>query len=206
MTDDLPEGPMVVIGTGAGNLRRLTGEHAPATINDPIADIAPTVSGQHGRAWLCDLEPARRRFGVPAEKDSRLAVWLIEAAWAHPIWHSYLLSLVHLRPLGRGGATLRYLDEATHELCLWALDADADRRAVIASSSSAEARLEPLNFAAQFVEISDELAAARVQRTVQQICDGQLSPDTDHIRSWVALYGDNMLSRQRPITRPKGRE
>jgi hypothetical protein len=45
--------------------------------------------------------------------------------------------------------------------------------------------LQPGNFAAQFIEISDELAGKRVRDGVQEICDGRLSPDTDARQAWT---------------------
>lgn len=194
--DDHLKRPVIVVGTGAGNMRMLTGSHDPAPITDPIDDIAPALAGPHGRAWQTDREAGRAMFDVPAERDATIAHWVVEAPWAHPAWHSYCLVLVHLRPLrGIDTKTKFYLRDATHELWVYALDPQRPRRPLITTGMPDRHYMQPKNFAAQFIEVSDELATARVARTVQQICDGQLSPDTDAMRDWIALYGDNMVKR-----------
>lgn len=194
------EKPIIVLGTGAGNVRFLSGEVGPAPVPKPV-HAPPAQYGPHGKAWLCDLKAARRKHGVTPEQDATLDHWLIEAAWAHPIWHSYSLVLVHLRPLADGRKTLFYLPDATHEIWLYALDPEADREKAIADGTALGSWLAPKNFAAQFIEITDDLARERVRAAVQKICDGKLSPDTDYTSQWAALFGDNML-KERPGRRP----
>jgi hypothetical protein len=183
---------VVVIGTGAANTRALVPDAAPAAIADPIA-TAPDLSGPHGRAWKCNFTEGWRIMGVRPEEDATLVHWLIEAPWAHPAWHSYSLVLVHLRPLPDGRDTFFYLPCASHEMWLWAIDAGEDRRPLIATGVVQGHWLQPQNFAAQFTEESDAAALARIERAVQEICDGVLSPDTDFKRDWVKRFGDNMI-------------
>lgn len=189
-------GPSIaVIGTGAGVMRSLTGEARPASITHPVK-AAPVIHGAHGRAWLCDLEAGRRQLGVRPEDDGTLAIWIVEAPWAHPAWHSYSIVLVHLRPIpGRRLATPTkfYLPLATHELWLHALDPDQELDSVIATGLPGSRWLQPKNFAAQIVEIDDDLARERIRRAVEDICAGKLSPDTDHQRAWVDRFGNNMI-------------
>lgn len=191
----------VIVGTGAANMRALGGDRLPE-IKHPIT-AAPVVTGAYGRAWLCDVAEAVRRAGLGPDDHGCLSHWIVEAPWAHPVWHSYALVLVHLRPLAAGRQTLLYLEGATHEIWLSALDPDVDRNDMLAAGVVA-GWLRPMNFAAQFIEIADELARGRVQQTVQAICDGRLIPDTDARADWISLYGDNM-QRDRPRPRPQRR-
>lgn len=158
---------------------------------DPIT-VAPTITGSFGKAWLVDVDACCERTNRIREECTIVAMWLIEAAWAHPLWHSYWLNLVHLRPRPlRDEETKFYLPGATHELCLFALNPDKPREDLLQTGMAY--RLIPINFAAQIIEPSDATAAARAQTAVEMVCDGKLSPDTDFIQQWVRLFGDNML-------------
>lgn len=203
MNDD-PNGNGVtirVIGSGRANmemLSRMSGEAPPpVAIIDPI-EQAPVLHGPHGKAWRCDREAALLSRGIDPAEDGTLDHWIIEAPSYHPAWHSYSLCLVHLRPLRTPRRTLFYLEGATHELWLYALDPGADRRRTLATGIPAW--LTPANYVGQFIEISDDLARARIGETVQDICDGRLSPDTDHVSSWKARFGDHLFKdREKPI-------
>ena len=116
---------------------------------------------------------------------------VVEAPWAHPIWHSYAVILVHLRPLPDGRPTKFYLAAATHEIWLYALDPDQPRQPMIEFGQPKW--LTPMNFGAQFIAASDEAAKLKVEEAVQDIVAGKLSPDTDFIRHWAYRFGDNML-------------
>jgi hypothetical protein len=183
----------LVISTSATDLAAI-GLRGRSEVKHPIAQT-PTVIGPHGQAWFVDPAVTRSRLGVAAEDGSTLAHWIIEAPWAHPIWHSYALVLVHLRPLPDGRATKLYLSLATHELWLYAMNPDCDRADIIAGARPFEAWMTPINFAAQIVEIRDDLAIDRIRSAVQAICDGTLNPDSDATRQWVALFGDAMLRK-----------
>lgn len=161
---------------------------------------APDFTGNHGRAWRCNISAIRERLGVSEEDDSTLGFWLMEAQWAHPVWHSYLMVLVHLRPMRDKRPTKFYLDGATHEMWLYALNPAGNRQKVIDGEGIGPHScqwLTPMNFAAQFIELTDELATARCEDAVQKVCDGKLSPDTDFIRHWMHLFGDNMIKDKR---------
>lgn len=159
-------------------------------IEDPIS-VPADITGPHGRAWTVDMVDWCRRIGKDPAEFAQVAGWLIEAPWAHPLWHSYLLSVIHLRPMPDNRPTKLYLEGATHDLWLAALDPDHPRQAMI--ETGAVRQLRPLNFAAQFIAASDAAAMERAEHAVRLICDGRLSPDTDFTSAWVALFGDNML-------------
>jgi len=157
-------------------------------------DHATALAGMHGRAWIVDLETMRRRLGFEVSADCTGVCWVIEAPSAHPIWHSYMLTLISLRPMP-GIETVFHLDGATHEFWLYALEPDAPRQSIIAGMENSLSRwwLNPCNFAAQFIAPSDKEALHRIRSAVARICEGQLSPDTDYIRHWMYLFGDNMV-------------
>lgn len=192
---------MILFNSGSTHARALSGKQV-AQIARPVR-LAPDLAGTVGQAWLCDLNAVRRKAGVGGavgdDKDGCIAHWLIEAPWAHPIRHTYSLAVVHLRPMGK--PIKFYMPNATHELWLYATHPDFDREKAIAGGNYSGMWLEPINFSAQFVEISDDLARARARAAVQLVCEGKLNPDTDFVSQWIALFGNNMR-KDRPNPRP----
>lgn len=168
----------------------------PLKLDDITAK--PDFSGPSGRAWLCNHGNLQEQEGDEGGPDATVGMWLIEAPEAHPLWHSYVLVLVHLRTLpGREEEEVTFhLDGATHQLLLNALDPKGSRQSLVDCDLKAKnkcAILHPLNFAAQFIEITDNLARERCVSAVQAICDGKISPDTDYMWQWLGLFGNNML-------------
>lgn len=159
----------------------------------PIADpmTAPVTIDGIARAWRMDLDAIRKFRHISADNDGTLDMWLIEAPWANLAWHSYVIILIHLRPLPDNRSTKFYLDGASHEIWVYALNPDADRNEMLRTGQIRF--LTPINFASQFIESDDDAARQRVEKAVRMICEGKLSPDTDYIRHWMYLFGDNMI-------------
>lgn len=157
--------------------------------DDTIA-IAPTIDGPRARAWRLDAEVLRK---VAGGNHSIIAGWLVEAPWAHPLWHSYLVSMIHLRAAPGLLPSVIYLDGATHELAVSALDPSVPRTLLLTGGQAT--LLHPANFAAQMAKDTDDLADAITYSAVSLICMGLLSPDTDFQKDWIKLYGDNMVRR-----------
>lgn len=147
---------------------------------------APDIIGEHGKAWRCDLEAFRKKYHNP--EDATVCVWIVYAPWAHPVWNSYAVVLVHLREMeGAKPPTLAF-PGATHETLILAVDPKLQLDVAVAVPY-----LMPPNFVGQLKVDSDDAAAARVEAEVREICAGRLNPDTDAIRQWVAIYGDAAL-------------
>lgn len=164
----------------------------PNPDDDPIT-VPPTLVNRDGRAWRCVP------IANPPQRLGTVVDWLVEAPEAHPVWHSYAVCLIHLRPLPDMPPPRFYLPGATHEIWVAALDPWAVRQPMILRTQMM-AYLLPLNFAAQFIASDDAVAMARVEGVVRAICFGTLSPDSDAIDVWCELFGDNM--RCRPLFTP----
>lgn len=158
-------------------------------VDDPIS-IPPTIDGPHAKAWRMDYVSILKALGNPKE-TAGVCMWLVEAPWAHPFWHSYRISLVHLRPIEALGPATIYLEGATHEMVVEALDPEKPRQAALDRLDFAQ--LQPANFAAQMIKSSDADAEIAVGMAVKMICDGRLNPDTDFRAQWIAMFGDNMM-------------
>jgi hypothetical protein len=168
---------------------RLTPEGEMTTLD--LITLPPRIIGKSGLAWPVDLDLAYQRLGKSRADAADVASWLVEAPWAHPVWHSYWINLAHLRELPNYPRPKIYIAGATHEILVHALNPNMDRQTMI--ETGAMHALHPANFAAQFIEATDDGAIERIRGTVEMICDSKLSPDTDFRQSWVMLFGDNML-------------
>lgn len=189
------KGPTIgFVGTGRGNAEvmiALAGQVEPRPpITDPIAK-APDLVGPHGRAWLFDLETARREL-YDGQQDATVCVWMAEAAWAHPIWHSYIVVLIHLRPVPGMQKPHLYRPDATHEFWIFAANPDHPREPQIAGKAGL-GFLTPKNFGAQLAMADDAAAMEEVERAVRDILGGVISPDTDWFSAWAARFGDAMV-------------
>lgn len=143
---------------------------------------ATTLIGRfRGRAWT----PPLILTGAPAA--AHVTSWVITAPWAHPVWSQYVLDVIHLRDIEGAAPAHLYGPTATHEAQLWALDP----KLPIAEGETlpAHARLTPQNFVGQWACESDDAARLYVrERVVDAIMAGNLSPDTDHRRAWIARF------------------
>lgn len=152
----------------------------------------PTTVGPYGRFWETDRVAYRKNFPEQCTEDTTVAAFIIEAPWAHPMWHSYMLAAGHLRDVPGVKPAHISLPGATHEMWLFALNPEYPREPVIAGTGHMRF-LQPLNFVAQFIATSDGMARERMLKTAEEIIDGKLSPDTDYIKWWAERFGTNSL-------------
>lgn len=161
------------------------------TVTDPIdwIDTLPTIENGKSRAWQVDI--GRLRHPV-LQRHPCIALWLIEAPWAHALWHSYILSLAKLTVIDERGTPAADINAASHEIVLFALDPHYRRQTLLDAIEVHE--LAPPCFVGQFHEVATGEAVQRVRLVVQSICAGLLSPDTAARVQWTALFGANMIS------------
>lgn len=121
--------------------------------------------------------PATPAFGMS---------WIVFAPWAHPVWHSYVVLLYDLTTeIPDQPAPVLYLDGATHELMVFALDPSHPAEPPVHT-------LAPANHGYQFRADSNEAARDRVVALLEMIAAGTLSPDTDYRLSWDARFADGV--------------
>lgn len=152
--------------------------------HNPFPSVEPELKGTLGRAWQFDRPAilAKHPSNVPPELT--LETWAVHAAYAHPLWHSYVIALISLRDMPGAPECKMYLAGATHEIFVYALDPEHP-----IDLQDKPKLLIPCNFSAQFIAESDAAAEKRVRETVQMVIDGVLNPDTDYSRHWQHLYG-----------------
>ena len=155
--------------------------------DDPIT-TPPDMTGTHGKAW---------RVSGPAEiMKAFAAVYLVEAAYAHPVWHSYAFALVDLKPFEGLAPAVLYIPNATFEFHIWALNPQESRQKML--DTGQVCRLSPINFAAQSTVPEDEVRARFIQ-SIDDVINGRISPDTDYISMWIERWGDNMVKGRERI-------
>lgn len=148
--------------------------------NAPRLALPPAKQGPYGKAWRMDIAAIRAHYG---KQGAEICFWIVEAPWAHPMWHSYMLSAVHLRPCDGFPPAVVNLPGATHEVMLYALDPSRTPRL-----DRIPRLLNPSNFHGQWIAESDDAAIAKVESCVDMILAGRLSPDTDFRREWIELF------------------
>ena len=157
----------------------------------------PSMVGRVGAAWELDFSFLRKKFSIKEEDDASLTSWIIEAPWAHFAWHSYLLTAVSLREMLDKRPTKFYLEGATHEIWLQALNPEKSRQDFLDGKILLnEIGLIPLNFAAQVIRSSDDLMVEEIRKAVSDVVDGLLNPDTDFVQQWIERFGDSMIKHR----------
>lgn len=147
------------------------------------------MEGPHGRAWRCSLSAIRESLKLSSDEDATVCVWVVDAPWAHPLWRTYVIAAIHLRPTRLLPNPKVNLEGATHEVIVYALDPGREPDLLNPGST----RLNPANFAGQWLAASDVEAEHKVASCVEEIVHGALSPDTDFIREWVRRFSDSNL-------------
>ena len=122
------------------------------------------------------------------------ALWFVRAPWSHPAWGDYVLSLCDLT-METGTESIRYREDATHELMVWAVDPRVD--VFIDSDDPTEweltgALFQPANHGYQFGADTDQVAFDRVNELVDLIERRRLSPDTDSTAVWDCIFMDGV--------------
>lgn len=146
----------------------------------------PDMGGAYAKAWKIDLAECRKN-----PEDGSIAAWIVNCPQAHPFWSNYMVSMVHLRPIADSAYPIHlYLEGATHEICVVALDPDDDPQPV---EGTGWRYLTPVNYAGQMKLGSDAEAIAVCDNTVADICAGQLNPDTDAVSQWIRRFGNHMF-------------
>jgi hypothetical protein len=151
---------------------------------------APDYTGPWGTAWKLDEAKLNKESIAP---HSGIAMWVIHVPQSHPHWPWVRLSLIHLRDVPGLGPAHIFLPGATHEIIVQALNPDHYPPSVDSVPVNV---LRPINFGAQFISASDEDAIKKVEHeAVYGIVHGHLNPDTDGMRGWIAIFGDNMIKK-----------
>lgn len=143
----------------------------------------PDLQGPSGKGWSVPMPTHHDR----PETAATLATWVLTIPEAHPAWHSYVLSLIHLRDIPGGRPAQKEFPEATHEVLLFALDPGEPLPDIDAGDRFRPAMLSPVNLIEQFTAESDAQAVSIAEGLARAFVLGHASPDTDYRAHTVAL-------------------
>lgn len=142
----------------------------------------PDKIGAATRAWTLPIEEQMAKAHTPDEVAT-LAMWLVEAPWAHLAWDKWLVSIIHLRDIPNVKEAKKKYPEAEYELMVAALDPqhpiDLDNPRWIF--------LQPVDLVEQFHGVDDAVAVHIIELLVDRVVAGVLSPDSDYRRAWQEL-------------------
>jgi hypothetical protein len=127
------------------------------------------------------------RTGVITAQCQLRAVFIC-CPWAHPFWHTYLVTIVHLRPVEELPPPNLAYPDASHEIMIQAMDPSVDLGTESPASVPPKSALQPPNLAHQLRGQTDAQARVLFDAFVQAIAKRELSPDTDHRRSQLAWF------------------
>jgi hypothetical protein len=149
---------------------------------------APDISGNAGRAWIVSLAEARRTPDHQASIES----YLLDIPGAHPFWHRWALSVIHLRDIpGVPPAHISVLG-ATHELSILSIDPNwqPDLAKPSLGFDAGVPFLTPADVVEQFIVRNDADARQLGAACVRAIVDGHLSPDQDFRPAWRRVIAE----------------
>lgn len=152
----------------------------------------PDLEGPAGQAWELDIEAISTKMGAKA--PALVAVWVVHAPNSHPVWPWVRVILGHLRAIDDVGDPLVYVEGATHEFIIDALNPHHYPPPVDDWPGN---YMTPSNFAAQFIVASDEEAIKKIRNeAIKPIVHGFLNPDSDGIGLWIQAFGDSMIRKE----------
>jgi hypothetical protein len=131
--------------------------------------------------------PITRRWAAPFDRDkapATVAVWLIDAPWAHPLWDYHAVFIVHLRGDVDGKPAALQFPGATHEFAVVALDPGYQPN----PDQPEDWRwLNPLSICQQFIAESDAVAVQKIEQLLLRVDRASLTVDSDGRSAWRRL-------------------
>lgn len=95
---------------------------------------------------------------------------------AHPMWHDYLISIVHLRQVDDLPAPALSNELSSHEISCFALNPEFNNQPLVNGFQI----LVPPNLIFQFEGLTDEQAKEAFRLYLSALSNGRISPDTDY--------------------------
>lgn len=136
----------------------------------------PDFEGIHGRMWKVPMKTL-----LECGPNTTLGCWILTVPGAHPLWHSYLLSIIHLRDVPGFPPAKKKYPEAEYEVILFALDPDEDLPDPDDVKNFHPVILTPPNLVEQIHGITDEQVVSIAEKLCRAFIDGIASPDTDFL-------------------------
>lgn len=111
-----------------------------------------------------------------------IAAWLVDRPGAHPWWHHYLVSVVHLRDVPGVPPAKKSYPEAAYEFQIVSID--PERCPSPQPDANGYPMLLPPDVIYQFHGVTEEDAVRICELAITAISKGLLSPDSDFASAW----------------------
>lgn len=126
-----------------------------------------------------------RCIPLPVEgHPTALASALLHCPGAHAFWSWWLISTVHLRPVEGFPPAELYVEGATHEILVVAIDPERCPTPDPAACMQGYPHLTPADQIVQATLRSDGAAIDLHRWLCEEVAAGRLSPDSDYRRLW----------------------
>jgi hypothetical protein len=136
----------------------------------------PDVEGPYGRAW---------RLATPKpEHAACLGSWIVNVPGAHPFWEHWLVALVHLRDVPGIPPAHKKYTSAEFEFSIQSINPETCPEPDPDKSGDGYPLLRPIDVVEQFHGLSDHDAQRVVDRCIEAMLHGRISPDQDARTLW----------------------
>jgi hypothetical protein len=129
------------------------------------------------------------------KSDPWEAVFVVNRTGVHPLWNNWLVRVYDLTT-DLGTELHIYLQGATHEVIVQALNPDFEVPEKIDFDNYQFNLLDPPEHAYQFISVDDDSAFYRIFLACIDIESGELNPDKDGRHQWDELFSDGRTLRK----------
>ena len=141
----------------------------------------PDIKGDFGEAWRQDLVALHAKYPDLNQTSTTLVSYHLNCPKAHPAWHWWAVSLVHLRDQEGATPANKHYPEAEYEICVLAFNPEKGEPVLGVLPYSF---LMPPDVMQQFHGVTDEGAIEITTELVRACCYGKISPDQDYRSYW----------------------
>lgn len=172
--------------------------------------VLDKIEGRWATAWRI---PRPENHNV-TDWNGTVDHWLIHSEHAHPAWHYFWLSCVHLRPIeGQSRPPVLQFPDSTHEILLvalnpkyepWDPDTAMERLSAMWDNNQSP-MLTPINVIKQLRDATDEQATKMLELIAKSLTIGHLPLEPDGIlgaREWWEQVIDRTMEHIRLGTHP----
>lgn len=143
-----------------------------------IENTGSTVKGPAGTAT---------ELRGPFKASAQVSLWFVHSPGDHPFWDSFMISIVHLRPLDENDKPHLEFPEAGYELVVAALDPSKSPRP---NDTDTWEILHPINVKEQFTATDDAAVEKIGINLAVRAVNGQLILEPQGIRGAREMWHD----------------
>lgn len=143
----------------------------------------PDIEGCHAGVWKVNAPHTK------PDHAASVSQWVIKSKGPifHILWDRWAVNLIALRDIPGVPPAKKKFAEATHELIVASIDPSSPD--IDVDNPKGIKWLRPIDHVIQFEVPSDAAAVLVVERCLEAVAHGELSPDQDYRAVWSAVIG-----------------